>query len=349
MINNDFNVKVRQGILSAIGNTPLIKLSNLFDKTSINFFAKLESVNPGGSIKDRTALNMLENAIENGKINKNTTVIESTSGNLGIGLAQVCAYHKLKFICIVDPKANPQNINIIKAYGGKIDYVSEQDHKTGEFLQARLKRAEMLCHKNPDVFWINQYSNIDNPLAHHETMREILEQLNEQVDYLFCAVSTCGTIRGCAEYIRKRKLNTQIFAVDVKGSKIFDNEEATRRFPGMGAGVRTIHCDDGLINGYIIVSDQNCIKCCHNIVAKEGILSGASSGGVVAAVEAMQNRMKSDSTCVMIFPDRGDRYLNTLYSEEWIKQNFGEDYYKKLLSHNFHATPAPKVKLFRSI
>jgi len=343
------NKKTRQGILKTIGNTPLVKLSNLFDNTLINFFAKLESINPGGSIKDRTALNMLNNAIENGKINKNTTVIESTSGNLGIGLAQVCAYHKLKFICIVDPKANIQNINIIKAYGGKIDYVSKPDPQTGEYLQARLKRAEMLCQENPDIFWINQYSNVDNPLAHHETMREILEQLNEQVDYLFCAVSTCGTIRGCAEYICKRKLKTQIFAVDVRGSKIFDNEDAIRRFPGMGAGVRTIHCDDELINGYILVSEADCIYCCHHLVAQEGILAGASSGGVVAAVEAMQNRMKSDSTCVMIFPDRGDRYLNTLYSEEWIKQNFGEDYYKKLLSHNFHVTPAPKINIFKTI
>jgi cysteine synthase A len=343
------NKKIKQGILKTIGNTPLVELSNLFDKTSINFFAKLESINPGGSIKDRTALNMLENAIENGKINKNTTVIESTSGNLGIGLAQVCAYHKLKFICIVDPKANIQNINIIKAYGGKVDYVSEPEPQTGEFLQARLKRAEMLCQKNSDVFWINQYSNVDNPLAHHETMREILEQLNEQVNYLFCAVSTCGTIRGCAEYIHKRKLNVQIFAVDVKGSKIFDNEEAIRQFPGMGAGVRTIHCDDELINGYILVSELDCIRYCHHLVAQEGILAGASSGGVVAAVKAMQNKMKNGSTCVMIFPDRGDRYLNTLYSEEWIKQNFGEDYYKKLLNHNFHATPAPKIKIFRTI
>ncbi|WP_293061849.1 MULTISPECIES: 2,3-diaminopropionate biosynthesis protein SbnA [unclassified Moorena] len=338
--------KTMVGIISAIGNTPIIQLSNLFDTTSINFFAKLETINPGGSIKDRTALKMLENAIKNGNIKKNTTVIESTSGNLGIGLAQVCAYYKLKLICIVDPKASTQNIDIIKAYGGEIDYVSEPDPKTGEFLQARLKRVKMLCHKNPDFFWINQYSNIDNPLAHYETMREILEQLNEQVDYLFCAVSTCGTIRGCAEYIRKKNLNTQIIAVDVKGSQIFDNEQTIRRFPGMGAGVRTIHCNDELINGYILVSDQDCIRCCHQLVAREGILAGASSGGVVAAVEAMQNQMKSDSICVMILPDRGDRYLKTLYSETWIKENFGEEYYKKLLSQNFRGTPAPKIKLF---
>ncbi len=335
-----------QGILSTVGRTPLVGLSNLFSDTSNRFFAKLESANPGGSVKDRTALNMIRNALKNGKINKDSTIIESTSGNLGIGLALVCAYHKLKFICIVDPKANTQNLDVVRAYGGKIEYVAEPDPETGEFLQARLNRAKKLCRENPDFFWINQYSNIDNPLAHHETMGEILEQLNNQVDWLFCAVSTCGTIRGCAEYLRKKKLHTKIIAVDVEGSKLFESEEAVRRFPGMGAGVKSSHRNGGLtelIDGYAIVSEQDCIRGCHALTAQEGIFSGASSGGVVAAAEAMQSRMQGDNTCVMIFPDGGDRYLNTLYSKEWIQRHYGEDYCQELFSCNFQPVSAPNI------
>ncbi|WP_459867503.1 2,3-diaminopropionate biosynthesis protein SbnA [Endothiovibrio diazotrophicus] len=336
----------RRGILASIGNTPLVELSSLYTGKPVKYYAKLESVNPGGSIKDRTALSMIDNAIADGRITQHTTVVESSSGNLGVGLAQICAYYKLKFVCIVDPHANAHNVNIIKAYGGRIEYVSEPDIETGEFLPARIARAKLLCQKDRDYFWVNQYSNIHNPLAHRETMREIADQLDGKIDYLFCAVSTCGTVRGCAEYVRESGLDTRIVAVDVAGSRIFPGGVAKRHFPGMGAGVRSPHCDDGLIAGYVLVSEQDCIRSCHRIVAREGLLLGASSGGVAAAVEAMQEHIEEGSNCVMIFADRGERYLDTLYSEEWIMQCFGEKCGEAFPGGGPYQASAPVVTLF---
>ena len=156
-----------QGILSLINSTPLLKLNRLFDHDRLNIFAKLETFNPGGSLKDRVALSMLKQAIKTDKINQDTVVIESSSGNLGIGLAQVCCYLGLRFICVVDPKTTTQNINIIKAYGGEIEMVLKPDAQTQEYLPTRLRRVQQLQRQFKNSFWTNQYANPHNPKAYH--------------------------------------------------------------------------------------------------------------------------------------------------------------------------------------
>src|SRR6185369_12640532 len=226
------------GILSTIGNTPLIKLDKVFKDIPFNLYAKLEGFNPGGSIKDRPAINIIKRAMRSGAITPQTTIIESSSGNMGIGLAQVCSYLGLRFICVVDQKTTRQNIRLLQTYGAEVDMIRKADLGGRDYLQARIDRVLELLGKIKNSFSPNQYANEANSDAHHQTMREIALELKERVDYLFCATSTCGTIRGCAEYVHERGLSTRIYAVDAIGSVIFGSRKGDRLIPGHGAAVR---------------------------------------------------------------------------------------------------------------
>src|SRR5215472_7966997 len=167
-----------ESILCTIGHTPLVSLTRVLPGCPFRLFAKLEGFNPGGSAKDRPALHILQEAIRTGAIRAGTVVIESSSGNLGIGLAQACRYLGLRFICVVDPKTTAQNIRILKAYGAEIDLVSKPDAQTGEFLQARIKRIHELLRTVGNSVWTNQYANLANAQAHYRnTMNEIATEL----------------------------------------------------------------------------------------------------------------------------------------------------------------------------
>src|SRR5262245_27694231 len=199
-----------ESILSTIGRTPLVKLTRVFPDSPFHLFAKLEGFNPGGSAKDRPALHILRRAMRSGLVKPGGVVIESSSGNLGIGLAQACRYLGLHFICVVDPKTTPQNVRILKSYGAEIELVSVPDPVTGEYLQARIDRVKDLLRAIRGSFWTNQYANTSNAEAHQTTMHEIATELDGHVDRLFVATSTCGTLRGCAEYIRDHHMSTRI-------------------------------------------------------------------------------------------------------------------------------------------
>ena len=316
---------IHEGVLSTIGNTPLIRLNRVFRESRFRLFAKLEGFNPGGSAKDRPALNILEEAIEAGVIRPETVIVESSSGNLGIGLAQACRYFGLRFICVVDPKTTQQNINIIKAYGAEIDLVPRPDPVTGEFLQARIDRVKCLLRSSRNSFWPNQYANLANAGAHYKTtMREIVAALDGEIDYLFCATSTCGTIRGCSEYARDHNLGTKIFAVDAVGSVIFGGKPAKRLLPGHGAGRRPELFQPDLADECVHVTDLECVVGCRRLVYSEGILAGGSSGGVLTALSNNRHRIPRGATVVVIFHDRGERYLDTIYSDDWVEKHFGD-------------------------
>jgi cysteine synthase A len=314
-----------EGILATIGNTPLVRLNRVFEDSQFRLFAKLEGFNPGGSAKDRPALNILKEAMEAGEVNSETVIVESSSGNLGIGLAQACRYFGLRFICVVDPKTTQQNISILKAYGAEVDLVSKPDPVTGEFLQARINRVQELLQSIENSFWPNQYANLANAQAHYKTtMHEIATALGGEVDYLFCATSTCGTLRGCAEYARDHGLRTKIFAVDAVGSVIFGGRPAKRLIPGHGAARRPELYQPGLADECIHVTDLDCVVGCRRLVRREAILVGGSAGGVLMAVDLVKDRIPRGATCVAIFHDRGERYLDTIYSDEWVEEHFGE-------------------------
>lgn len=314
---------MKENILSAIGNTPLVRLTRVIEDIHFELYAKIEALNPGGSAKDRPAVSILRHGLETGEIGPDTVVIESSSGNMGIGLAMACAYFGLRFICVVDPKTTAQNIKLLEAYGAEVDMVSEPDPGTGDFLKARLNRVQLLVETVKNGFWPNQYGNEYNPIAYYQTMREIVSELG-RIDYLFCATSTCGTLRGCAEYIRLHNLNAKIFAVDAKGSAIFEDQKAKRLIPGHGAAVRPALFRPGLAYECLHMSDLDCVIGCRMLVRREAILAGGSSGAVLMAVDKVKHRIPRDSVCVAIFPDRGERYLDSIYSNLWLKEHFGD-------------------------
>lgn len=231
---------IKHGLLDVIGQTPLVALDRIFGEREIELYAKLEYLNPGGSAKDRSGFNMIMHAWEAGIINEDSVIIESSSGNLGIALAQVCILLNLKFICVVDVKTTDANKNLLKAYGAIVDCVTEPDPTTGEFLQARINRVNQLLKEISNSYRPNQYANLYNPEGHRPALAEIISSLGFAPDYIFCAVSTCGTIRGYSEYIHEQNLSTKVIAVDAVGSVIFGGERKKRLIPGHGAAMDMI-------------------------------------------------------------------------------------------------------------
>jgi 2,3-diaminopropionate biosynthesis protein SbnA len=312
------------GVLSAIGRTPLVRLDRLFPGAGFRLYAKLEALNPGGSSKDRPALAIVEAGLRSGAIGPETVIVESSSGNMGIGLAQACRYYGLRFICVVDPKASALNLKILEAYGAELEPVTEPDPATGEWLQARLARVQQLLRTIANSFWPNQYANLDNPGAHYRTtIDEVARALDENIDFLFVATSTCGTLRGCGEYVRDHRLPTRVVAVDAVGSLIFSDVQLPRLIPGLGAGMRPALCDPSLVERVVHVSDGECVAGCRLLVGREAILAGGSSGGVVAAVDRCRDSIPAGSVCVAILPDRGERYLDTIYDDGWVREHLG--------------------------
>ncbi|MFF2483421.1 2,3-diaminopropionate biosynthesis protein SbnA [Paenibacillus sp. NPDC058071] len=320
---------VHDSLITTIGGTPLVRLGKLFDGAGFDVYAKLEMLNPGGSLKDRSAREMLLAAVREGKVGPGSTVVESSSGNLAIGLAQLCNLIGCRFICVIDPRTTMANRRILQAYGARLDLVEKPDPATGEYVPARLARVRRWLRKLPGAYWPNQYANENNAYAHqHTTMAEIVSDL-PRVDYLLCGVSTCGTLRGCIDYVRLNGMQTKVVAVDALGSLIFDknsrDDTVERLLPGLGAGRRPELCppEGEGIHAVVYVSDRDCVEACRSLVREEGILAGGSSGGIIAAVEQFRERIEPGAVCVVVLPDRGERYLDTVYSDEWVLEKFG--------------------------
>ncbi|MCC3374529.1 2,3-diaminopropionate biosynthesis protein SbnA [Cohnella sp. REN36] len=312
-------MKLDGGITLAIGGTPLVRLERLFGQAPFAVYGKLEGMNPGGSAKDRPALHMLREAIRRGDVTKRSVVVESSSGNLAISLAQLCRYLGIRFVCVVDPRTTDQHLRIVRGFGGEIEMVKEPDAETGEFLPARIRRVRELLAEIPGAYWTNQYGNPDNAAAHRETMREIEARLGP-IDYLICGVSSCGTIRGCADEIRARGWPTKVVAVDAEGSILFGGPSGKRRFPGLGAAIVPDLHREAIADLVVKVSDEACVLGCRALLRHEAILAGASSGGVIAAIWQLRDVIPPGAVCAAILPDRGERYLDTAFNDEWVRR-----------------------------
>lgn len=313
--------RIADNLLDLIGQTPMVRLQRYLDAQEVNLIAKVEALNPGGSAKDRPACYMIERALADGRLSAGDTVVESSSGNMGIGLAQACAVHGLKFICVVDPNAQAQNVAIIRALGGQIELV--ETAIDGDFLAARLERVAELLRASPDRFWPNQYANTDNPAAHEAgTIAEIDSALPNQIDYLFVACSSTGTARGCRDYLRAKGRKTRVVAVDAEGSTLFNGTAGPRKISGMGAGRRPELAKGQRFDDLVRVSDIACVAGCRRAVAREGFLVGGSGGGVLEAVRGMQDTLRG-KTAVAIIHDSGARYLGTVFDAGWVEQELG--------------------------
>ncbi|KAA5539163.1 2,3-diaminopropionate biosynthesis protein SbnA [Roseiconus nitratireducens] len=313
--------RVCDGILDAVGSTPLVRLSRFLDRADIELNVKVEALNPGGSAKDRPAKLMLQQAITDGIIDARTTVVESSSGNMGIGLAQACAYHGLRFICVVDPRAQPENLAIIRALGGEIDVVRRPSG--GTFLTARLQRVRHLSRTLPNAFWPNQYASGSNPLAHYRgTIAEIDGALDGQFDVLFVATSSTGTARGCRDYLRDRGRDVEVVAVDSVNSILFDGSPGPRMIPGLGAGEEPPLACGQSFDRVMKVTDLQCVIGCRLAARREAMLVGGSAGGVLASILKLRKEL-AGKRCVAILHDSGTRYLQTIFDDAWVELTLG--------------------------
>ncbi|WP_127529760.1 2,3-diaminopropionate biosynthesis protein SbnA [Paenibacillus kobensis] len=322
--SNRFQLETETGVLRLIGGTPLVPLRRLYPDARVNIYAKLEMYNPGGSAKDRPALRMMKEAIATGQVGPNTTIVESSSGNMAISLSMICGVLGLRFICVVDPRTAETNLRIIRSYGAQIDFVSEPDPATGEFLPARIARVNQLVNQIGDAYWPNQYGNEFNAAAHRDTtMPEIAEAIGE-IDMLLVGVSSCGSIRGCADYVHGQGWRTSVIGVDAAGSVIFGGP-GSRRLPGLGAGIVPPLFKTGLADSHETVSDLDCAIGCRRLLRRESIMVGGSAGGVIMALERRLDQLPDGANVVVILADRGDRYLDTVYSDDWVRNCFGEE------------------------
>ena len=311
---------VHESVVSCIGKTPLVYLRRLFPQPELDVIAKLELLNPGGSSKDRPARFIIEQGLQDGTIRADTHLIESTSGNLGIALAMVARTYRLRLTCVVDPTISPTNLRLLQQLGAEIEMVDQADDQGG-YLKTRLQRVQTLCQTLPQTLWINQYANQRNWQAHaYGTGNEIIADLDSPIDCLMVAVSTSGTILGVARRLRQVFPQLRVIAVDAVGSVIFGGPPQPRKIPGIGSSIVPDLLNCAEIDDVVYVSDRESAQGCRALVAAEGILAGGSSGSVIAALMKLQPSFPRSYRVLTILPDRGERYLDLVYSDEWVAQ-----------------------------
>lgn len=296
-----------------IGHTPLFQLKGLREK-NINVYVKLEGYNPSGSVKDRAASYVIERLLETGEIGKNTTIIESSSGNFGIALGHYLKYKGMNFICVIDPKITKANYKILRGVCEHI-IVADKTDNFGGYLLERIKIVKEYIASHEDSYWINQYANIYMKDAYYHTIgTELVEELSK-IDYVFVAVSSGGTISGISNRIKESYPNAKVIAVDIEGSVIFGNEPKKRNIPGIGSSQVPDILKYAKIDDIVIVNEEDSINACHQLVKEELILAGGSSGSIYAAIQNYfkEKTVKDDINVVAVFPDRGDRYVETIY------------------------------------
>lgn len=308
---------VYDSVIACVGNTPLVRLSRLCDRSDVCVMAKLEMLNPGGSVKDRTAKYMIESSLQDGALESGGHLIESSSGNLGVAAAIVAKHHGLSFTCVVDPKICSANLTLLRLLGANVAMVCERDD-TGGYLQARLRRVQELLDSEPGAVWLNQYANEANWRAHYETTAaEIISDLRSPPDCLVAAVSTTGTIMGIARRLKEERGSTRVVAVDAVGSAVFGSPAQARHVPGLGSGIVPAILDSTLIDEVMTVSSDEAVVAAHELVGTEGIFAGGSAGAVIAAVKRIVPEASSGYTIVAVLADRGERYLDNVYNTEW--------------------------------
>lgn len=315
---------IYNNILEKLGNTPLVKIkpSGL---DNINFYAKLEHYNPMGSVKDRSASYIIKKILDSGEINKDTVIIESSSGNFGIALSAYCKEYGLKFYCIVDPNISPTNEYLIKTLSTKMIKITEID-KNGGYLLNRIKKVKQLQKEISNSYWVNQYGNPYNAEAYKETLgKEICDDM-DKIDYVFLGVSSGGTITGVSQKVKEVFPNAKIIAVDVNGSVIFGGEPKKRFIPGIGSSMVSSILKEAKIDEVFITDEFSTVEMCHELLKEHCLFIGGSSGSVYSAVKKYFNGKIFDKkpNVVAIFADRGDRYINTIYNDNWCS-NFLRD------------------------
>ena len=294
-----------------IGNTPLMELKGIEKAFGLNakILAKLESFNPAGSIKDRVAKQMIDDAFSEGKISAGATVIEPTSGNTGIGLALVCKARGLKAVIVMPDTMSVERRKIIAAYGAKLVLT---DGKLG--MRGAIEKAEELHKEIENSIIAGQFENPSNPKAHYlSTAPEIFAATNGKFDYFVAGVGTGGTISGVGKYIKERNKSIKVIAVEPSESAVISGKNAgAHGIQGIGAGFIPKNFDNGVIDGVLPVSTKSAYEFARAVSDNDGILVGISSGAALAAAVTLAKKAENEGkTFVVIFPDSGERYFST--------------------------------------
>ncbi|BCY14203.1 2,3-diaminopropionate biosynthesis protein SbnA [Actinoplanes sp. L3-i22] len=285
---------------------------------------KVEGLNTAGSVKIKTAREMVLSALARGELRAGMHLIESTSGNLGVALASICAAEHIRLTIVTDPNVNAASARCIEALGAEVVTVTERD-RNGGFLQTRIDYITGRLADDSRMVWLNQYVNPANPRAHQSTTAREIESEFGAPDWVFVGVGSTGTLMGCLAHFRAIEAPTRMVGVDTVGSVTFGGLPGPRWIPGLGSSRRPeIFSDDGDF-AKCTVPEADTVRICRRIAREHGLLIGGSTGTVLAAVAAMQDRIMTGSQVVVISPDLGERYLDTIYNDRWVIDRYGPD------------------------
>jgi len=328
LLNTINKMKYCQSILETIGNTPLVQIKKILPGIKATVLIKVETFNPGNSIKDRMALKMLLDAEANGDIKPGGTIIECTSGNTGMGLAIAAAVKGYKCIFTTTDKQSKEKIDLLKALGAEVIVCPTNVHPDdpGSYYSV----ARRVSTEIPNSFWFNQYDNLSNRLAHYEsTGPEIWNQTEGKVTHIITGVGTGGTISGTAKFLKEQNKNIKVWGIDTYGSVfkkyhetgIFDEQEIYPYITeGIGEDILPKNVDFSLIDHFEKVTDKDGAIMARKIAREEGMLLGYSAGSAVAGLWQMREQLKEEDVVVVIIHDHGSRYVGKIYNDDWMRE-----------------------------
>ena len=316
-----------KNILGLIGNTPLIRINNLTKGIKATVLAKIEFSNPGGSVKDRVGLAMIEDAEANGFLKPDSTIVEATSGNTGIGLALAGRIKGYRVILVMTDKIGQEKINYLKALGAEIIIVPKE--ATPDSPDYYRNKAKSLAQEIPNAINLNQYANIANPNIHYSTTgAEIWKDTEGKITHFVCGVGTAGTITGISKYIKEKKPCVKVIGADPIGSNFKRYKETgnigettLHQIEGLGTDIIPPITDFQYVDEIVSVSDKNSIDMCKRLSLEESIFCGASSGTAAYVALNIAKNLDENGLVVFIVCDTGERYLSKYHNESWLKEH----------------------------
>jgi len=319
---------IYDNVLQTIGNTPLVRLNKVTKDINATILGKVETFNPGHSIKDRMAIKMVEDAEKDGSLKPGGTIIECTSGNTGMGIALAACVKGYKCIFTTSDKQSKEKMDILRAVGAEV--IVCPTNVAADDPRSYYSVAEKLSKETPNSVWCNQYDNLSNREAHYlSTGPELWKQTEGKITHLVVGIGTGGTISGTGKYLKEQNPNIKLWAIDTFGSALKKYHETgeldeSEIYPyiteGIGEDMIPANIDFGIIDHFEKVTDKDGALMARRLAKEEGLLLGYSAGSAVAGLLQMKAQLKPDDMVVVIFHDHGSRYVGKLYNDEWMKE-----------------------------